>query len=455
MSPLTANNIFHYLGSQTLDNSSSSDLGSSQSSAASSSQSEPLSSDGVQSITGSEEHGQIKESSAISDGGSAQNTNIPPATRYIAPHRRQIGSTPASEEETRAGNVVFPSHREDSALTQAPHSTCGEFDFRPPGPQFSLPLAPHAPPRDLDSPWRHRPHPQPAGGLVSSLPVVDRRRHSVAIPPRTHAVPCANYRGDPTNPRNQSAAIPDAANCSTYWTGLPPTCDYGLLLGSLRGVGGDGVAHCALAGPDLALGGKHAHAAAKVEFYTPDAAARVLAQAASGRLLVGGLRPRVARNRIRVAALDVLPQPQVTAAAGWMGIGRPPSRVILIAGPAAVVARPVLEALWSRAGLAFDLEAVLLLAEEDGGRGARGGGSGGNNNNNNNRCLEYRFASYRTQAGRAWRILRERVEGARRRRGEEEEDPVEGEEEKKDEEEEECSPLWGEVLMLWGTDPCA
>ncbi|AEO66648.1 uncharacterized protein THITE_38236 [Thermothielavioides terrestris NRRL 8126] len=175
-----------------------------------------------------------------------------------------------------------------------------------------------------------------------------------------------NYRGDPNLARNQSAMIPDDANCSLFLVGLAPDLTTHELLSGIRGVGRVFATHINPPAPERG----HAFSAAKVVFFERRGAERFYNKfAATGYSTPRSphLRARVSWNRIRSAEVDT---------------GGTRSRVLLVSGPPAVVNEAFL-CRYLDTKLVYQLDEVIWRGmSKDGGRV----------------LLEVRFGSFRCQA---------------------------------------------------------
>ncbi|KAI1343431.1 hypothetical protein F5Y15DRAFT_412219 [Xylariaceae sp. FL0016] len=171
-----------------------------------------------------------------------------------------------------------------------------------------------------------------------------------------------NYRGNPYLAGNQSADIPEDKNTAVWVTNLPPTCDHAMLLANVRNCGK--VYATVINSPN----GQNPHTAAcKLVFFDVAGAQNLLRQSREGRFAVGGYIPRIVPNRIRSEA-----QPLSTN-----------SRVLHIEGPSAIVNEPFLTRFFADK-FTWETETVRVLSVQ--GEKTR---------------LEWRFGSYRCQAGSA------------------------------------------------------
>lgn len=220
-----------------------------------------------------------------------------------------------------------------------------------------------------------------------------------------------NYQGNPHNPKNRSADIPDTLNCALFLTNLPAKCTYQDLLQALAqyrvgrvwstyinppriaadqneqdqkemahkmGQGPAQVAgHTNIMQPDAAAGGRlplsYSTSAAKVIFYHPLEAQHLLALGERGDFRIRGRRITVKYNRHKTPA-------QVYE--------NPTSRVLLISGPASIVYEEQLKGLYAQY-FEYQTEEVIVVAE-----------------GNDWRVLEWRFGSMRAQAHSAYQLLK-------------------------------------------------
>lgn len=193
---------------------------------------------------------------------------------------------------------------------------------------------------------------------------------------RTHGI-SRNYQGEATNPQNISADIPDHENCGVWLTNLPPNCTYKDLLGALAQYQPGRVFSTYITPPDPASDQSlpsHRTSAAKVVFYRPPEAQRLLDACSLGRVKVQGYRAAARRNRIRTAA-----QPADRENT---------TRCLVVSGPRGVVDEARLRRAWE-GYFSYETEEVVLRGERDG-----------------LRWLEWRFASHRAQAGSAFKFLK-------------------------------------------------
>ncbi|KUI56479.1 hypothetical protein VP1G_03836 [Cytospora mali] len=185
-----------------------------------------------------------------------------------------------------------------------------------------------------------------------------------------------NYRGDTANPLNRSADIPDEENCSLFVTNLPPKCTYKDLLGAIARHRPGRVYSSFISPPDTSTDPSlpsHRTCAAKIIFYTPAETQRFISVVDAGFLNIQGYVARVRHNRCKTAA-----QPAILSQT---------SRCLVISGPQAIVDEMKLRALFDK-HFRYETEEVILRQEGNG-----------------LRWLEWRFASYRAQAGSAIKLL--------------------------------------------------
>lgn len=184
-----------------------------------------------------------------------------------------------------------------------------------------------------------------------------------------------NYRGEATNPQNISANIPDDENCSLWLTNLPPHCSYRDLLAAVARHQPGRIYATSISPPDAESDHtlpSHRTSAAKMAFYRPEEATRLLQLCSMGLLKVQGYRVRAVRNRVKVPA----------------NLGKDnTSRCLVIWGPRALVNEIQLTRLFNTF-FTFDTDEVILRHEGE-----------------NVRCLEWRFGSFRAQAESAEKML--------------------------------------------------
>lgn len=226
-----------------------------------------------------------------------------------------------------------------------------------------------------------------------------------------------NYQGNPYNPKNRSADIPDAENCALFLTNLPAKCTYQDLLQALaqHRVGRvwstyinpprtaadqhkhdqenlacmGKIAEQTTTHPDVVgqstrpllpaptctgrLPLSYSTSAAKVIFYHPLEAQRLMVLAERSEFRIHGRRIAAKYNRHKTPA-------QIYE--------NPTSRVLLISGPASIVRKEYLNTLYAQY-FEYQTEEVIVVAE-----------------GNNWSILEWRFGSMRAQAHSAYQLLK-------------------------------------------------
>ncbi|KAI1488799.1 hypothetical protein F5X96DRAFT_671322 [Biscogniauxia mediterranea] len=328
-------------------------------------------------------------------------------------------------------------------------------------PQMSttpLPIA-HAIALSILSPTSPNPSLNPQATSFQPMPTT-QKQPSPPLPPRliatlppTSLERSTAYRGDLADPLNNSADIPDSASVGLWIDRLPARCTPADVLGRIRGCGRVFALHI-----NPPKDGVVATSAAKLSFWTVAGKERFLALVDRGEFVFpsssnsngnssgssnsnwrggGGrqirqhyYRPRVVHSAIRVPGRD----PALRS-----------SRVVHVAGPAQVVNRAYLEALFAAHRLTWTLECVVDHGGEINCASSSSKKTGEKIEEQDEEedeqiaWLEYRFSSYRAQAARAWQLL------SAIKRGEEEEPRVS---------ERERHAL-KKAEMWWGADPCA
>ncbi|KAJ4155904.1 hypothetical protein LMH87_001127 [Akanthomyces muscarius] len=169
------------------------------------------------------------------------------------------------------------------------------------------------------------------------------------------------YHGMHTETNASAEHLSAEQNASLWITNLPPDITHRELLAQIRGVGR--IWCCFINGPD---GLKHTTAAAKVVFFLPAAAQRLLQNAVEHGLQVRGFRAKVTQNRIKTG--ETIPK------AG------DDSRVLIVTGQASFVNEATLTEYFGQR-FVFQVDEVRELL--------RGGGRA---------VVEFRFGSYRCQS---------------------------------------------------------
>lgn len=179
-----------------------------------------------------------------------------------------------------------------------------------------------------------------------------------------------NYLGNHENPRNISADIPNRENCAVWIMNLPATCTHTDLLQALMPHRPGRIWATHINPP---VQPRHQGAAAKVVFYHPSEAKRLLSLARDPGINVHEWPISAVYNKQRVAAQDCT---------------KPTSRVLEIRGDKTLVNEDFLRSLFE-SHFVFEDEAVEVLAEVE-----------------NIRVIQWRFGSMRAQAGSAYRLLK-------------------------------------------------
>ncbi|KAI5926708.1 hypothetical protein F4810DRAFT_482323 [Camillea tinctor] len=205
-------------------------------------------------------------------------------------------------------------------------------------------------------------------------------RRVVSLPSTlTSSERSTTYLGDPSDPLNNSADIPESESVGLWIDRLPPTCTPADILDRIRGCGKIFALH--INEPKHGI----STSAAKISFWSVEGKERFLCQGFAFPF-PGPRPPRVTHSVIRVPAV-----PSSNARS---------SRVIHFAGPAAVVNQDYLDALFAE-HLSWTVERVIDHGTKE---SCKGKGKAVE------KCgerawLEYRFSSYRAQASRVWQLL--------------------------------------------------
>ncbi|KAF7558601.1 hypothetical protein G7046_g5565 [Stylonectria norvegica] len=179
------------------------------------------------------------------------------------------------------------------------------------------------------------------------------------LPPGTAAF-SRNYMGEHTIRNASIDCLPPDKNCALWLTNLPPDVTHNELLARIRCIGR---VWCAVINkPDYV---KHTTAAAKVVFFTPDAASRYLTLSLTQGLSIGGHQIKVTHNRVKYSE--------------QLLVGNV-SRVLIITGKSTFVNEDSLMRFF-RGRFIFDVDEVVSLINVQG-----------------RSVVEFRFGSYRCQA---------------------------------------------------------
>lgn len=270
-------------------------------------------------------------------------------------------------------------------------------------------------------------NPAQADEALNGPEILHRVRHGISL----------NYKGQSHNANNISRDIPHSENAALWLTNLPPGVTVAELLGAIAAAGPVGRVWSLHINPPREVGGgaaasghqdgggssnnkeDHRHnppiilplsyrtSAAKLIFYKPVEAQRLLALAQRGAFVLPNkdyhhtttdddTTEREGNNNNPPSSYYPYPYYQVRATHNRQRVPAQPatnndtSRVLLIAGPRALVAEAPLRALFSRY-FVYQTEAVVVLTEDEEG---------------DRRVLEWRFGSARAQAQAAFRLLR-------------------------------------------------
>ncbi|PHH69266.1 hypothetical protein CDD82_7871 [Ophiocordyceps australis] len=211
-----------------------------------------------------------------------------------------------------------------------------------------------------------------AGGFLPMLAVSapEKRRHSLSLSQLLHQQQqeldgdgtrfSIRYHGMHTESNASADHLAPEQNCALWLTNLPADVSYSELLGSIRHIGRVWCSYINL--PD---GVKHHTAAAKVVFFAPCAAQKLLTQAWTSSIVIRGHRVRVSHNRIKSDRNDV---------AG------PASRVLIITGSAEFVDAHNLRLWFSQRFIFQEDDARMLISAP------------------HRAVCEFRFGSYRCQS---------------------------------------------------------
>ncbi|RYP92106.1 hypothetical protein DL770_001767 [Monosporascus sp. CRB-9-2] len=348
-----------------------------------------------------------------------QPQNPPPCSHMRSPSRRfgQEGqSQPLAPFEAQLAATSY--FNNTSRLNQpgglsAVAPVFAPRTYAPPGPfqpRFTLGMPPALAPSRIAPPSPLEPRVPPNLSWRAQRPTVPAAPPRPRYPSRRTS---SNYRGDPNNPNNQSADIPEEDSTAIYIEGLPADCTVRELLLAARGTGKLWASNIS---PPT---GPHPGSCGKLVFWDRAGADRLLARHAEGRFAVRGAVPVVKMNKWRSMA-----KPE----------NDPRSRVVVVRGPARIVNQPRLDAFFGKGepGAKFDWDTDEVVVRPH----AREGWAE----------LEYRFACHRAQASEAYRWImiasgRWLPNGKEKRVLERDFSPEEWD-------------LWAEVAVVWGVDPC-
>ncbi|RYP54291.1 hypothetical protein DL768_000865 [Monosporascus sp. mg162] len=370
--------------------------------------------------------------------GGPKDLNTSRVTNFTSPLRpeRQPQDPPPSSH-TRRPSQRFSKGGQSSPLVpfEAQLDPTSYFNntSRPDQPRDLSAVAPVFAPRTYAQPAPFQPRftlgmppPLDSSRIAPPSPVEPRAPPSLSWRAQRPTVPAApprpwrssrhtssNYRGDPNNPNNQSANIPEKDSTAVYIEGLPADCTVRELLLAARGTGKLWASNVS---PPT---GPHPGSCGKLVFWDRAGTDRLLAKHAEGRFVVRGVVPVVKMNKWRSMA-----KPE----------NDPRSRVVVVRGPAHIVNQPRLDAFFGKGepGAKFDWDTDEVIVRPH----ARDGWAE----------LEYRFACHRAQASEAYRWIM--IAWGRWLPNEKEKRVME-----RDFSPEEWD-LWADVTVVWGIDPC-
>ncbi|KAJ4314159.1 hypothetical protein N0V84_009043 [Fusarium piperis] len=174
-----------------------------------------------------------------------------------------------------------------------------------------------------------------------------------------------NYRGE-HSARNASVDdLPLEQNCALWLTNLPPDVTYQQLLAQIRNVGR--IWCTVINAPDY---DRHNTAAAKVVFFTPIPAQRLLQKSLTQGLEVNGYAVKVTHNRVKYGAQTL------TGNA---------SRVLIVTGKTSFV-NPESLTEFFKSRFVFEVDEIIELINQ------------GNRHKGGRSVIEYKFGSFRCQA---------------------------------------------------------
>ncbi|KAK0643682.1 hypothetical protein B0T16DRAFT_459796 [Cercophora newfieldiana] len=181
----------------------------------------------------------------------------------------------------------------------------------------------------------------------------------------------ANYLGDRTLARNQSANMPNDENCAFFITGLPPTCTVHILLSAIKGFGR--IFSTYINPPTTQNCARpHTTAAAKVVFFDLPTAQKFYKTYRHSPLVVGKHNATVVPSRVKSAAADY------------------PNRFtrhLVLTGPASIVNAEYVQRQFSRVSK-YDVDFISIDAKAE-----------------NPIELHFHFGSFRAQAEQAARMI--------------------------------------------------
>jgi hypothetical protein len=201
--------------------------------------------------------------------------------------------------------------------------------------------------------------PDMTGRDATPMPLGSRAVMDLKFSPR--------YHGMHTETNASADHLRPDQNCALWITQLPPDVEVGELLSKIRNVGR---VYATFINP--ANGVTHPKCAAKLVFFSPDSAQKLLTRALHQPLIIRGQRAQIAPNRIKYSAHTT---------------DRGESRVLIVTGNTAFVNEDSLTA-YFEGRFAFQIDGVQTLIQFQ-----------------DRAVVEYRFGSYRCQAQMGMKAL--------------------------------------------------
>lgn len=153
------------------------------------------------------------------------------------------------------------------------------------------------------------------------------------------------YKGNWRDPRNKSANVPIEKSTSLFLTNLHPEVTYDMLFGSIVRAGPTGKVYiCHIIQPE----GDHSTAAARIVYFTREAAEKLMRLCNEGEVSVGGFLADAEWNRIK--------------AVEQLNKSTQGSRVLLITGNSLFVNERSLRGFFGDMGITFQVEDVLNVS---------------------------------------------------------------------------------------------
>lgn len=225
-------------------------------------------------------------------------------------------------------------------------------------------VIPWSPPAQQQSPSSPRGF-RPMAAISHNDRVFGARINPREVLPADPRAFSTNYRGE-HSVRNASVDdLPFEQNCALWLTNLPPDVTYQQLLAQVRNVGR--IWCTVINAPDYE---RHNTAAAKVVFFTPGPAQRLLQKSLTQGLEVNGYAVKVTHNRVKYGAQTL------TGNA---------SRVLIVTGKTTFV-NPESLTEFFKARFVFEVDEIIELINQ------------GNRHKGGRSVVEYKFGSFRCQA---------------------------------------------------------